>query len=330
MADASRFPRLALPFGIIGASAGWLSAGLLANPLFVRLDRSMQTPTAIVAMVLAIGAGVLIRQLCIGRHYWYDLETPDPRVRPWTDRWWLHAAIVVCCGTICGAFIGAKTNEAEIGALDGSLCALIFVPICLLVIRTARRAQRARLGSIVAASDRRAIWIILASALAVGTFESVPDWAAARIGRAPIPLLALAMSIVAGAVVIRGSMLDARAKSSAAVVMRELEPAPVDAVAPKHVDLGLGDDVHARIATSSSPYRGCDRMQMLVRGNPSDVLRALERAMTRDIVGLLFVLSSIALQGVASSSVGGAIFFRNVDPPRQLPEYGPGLVMFTR
>jgi hypothetical protein len=30
---STRFPKLALPFAIVGASAGWLSLGMVANPL---------------------------------------------------------------------------------------------------------------------------------------------------------------------------------------------------------------------------------------------------------------------------------------------------------
>ncbi|MEZ4306688.1 MAG: hypothetical protein R3F14_01380 [Polyangiaceae bacterium] len=66
---------------------------------------------------------------------------------------------------------------------------LPLLPVCAAVLAAARRAQRARLGSIVAGSDRRARGI-LATTLVIATLEGLPDWPAPRgaplFGPAPI------------------------------------------------------------------------------------------------------------------------------------------------
>jgi hypothetical protein len=46
MADPSRFPQLALPFTLVGAAAGWLSAGLVNNPFLDSTPTSPWRPPA--------------------------------------------------------------------------------------------------------------------------------------------------------------------------------------------------------------------------------------------------------------------------------------------
>ena len=53
MAEASRFPHLALPFAIVGAAGGWLSANLVANPLVQRFRWDVRVHATLVAALLA-------------------------------------------------------------------------------------------------------------------------------------------------------------------------------------------------------------------------------------------------------------------------------------
>jgi hypothetical protein len=78
MADASRFPELALPFAIVGASAGWLSAGLLANPFVGATHGGKQILAALCAMGVAAATGAFLTRRCVGRRYSYELDAPDP------------------------------------------------------------------------------------------------------------------------------------------------------------------------------------------------------------------------------------------------------------
>ena len=50
MQSRSRMPQLAFPFAAVGLCAGWLSAGLLANPL---LDATLRRHQPIAAAVAA-------------------------------------------------------------------------------------------------------------------------------------------------------------------------------------------------------------------------------------------------------------------------------------
>src|SRR5689334_10915360 len=69
MADASRFPNLAVPFALVGAAAGWLSAGLAQHPFVYAPDSTFRGVTAAVAAVLAGATGVLLRRWCVGQRY---------------------------------------------------------------------------------------------------------------------------------------------------------------------------------------------------------------------------------------------------------------------
>ena len=55
MAHRTRFPHLALPFAIVGAAGGWLSAGLLSNPLMRMTWPGKEWAAGLIAMVLAGG-----------------------------------------------------------------------------------------------------------------------------------------------------------------------------------------------------------------------------------------------------------------------------------
>jgi hypothetical protein len=315
MADASRFPRLAPPFAVVGAAAGWLSAALLGNPI---LGFSVNRPlTALVAAALAALTGVIVKRLCVGRRYWYEIGDPDPDVRPRTDVWPLHAVVMIAAGAGTGALVG--TLDKAVGhpgecAASGAVCALAFVPVGLAVIAAARRAQRARLGSIVADSDRRAVWGILAATLAVTTLEALPDWAAALEGDGRAPWAAPGMLLAAGAATLWILRADRRAQGEAREATREgltaREPEEIGPVDPGvgRVDLGLGDEVQARLARGAAAYRHRERTVALVQGSPEHAFAALARAARRGAASLAVIGAVGALHLTATTMPARATY----------------------
>jgi hypothetical protein len=300
MANGSRFPQLALPFALVGASAGWLSAGLLANPLVGALRPGRQHLAALCAMAFAAATGALITRWCVGKRYSYELDTPDTGARARSDRWPRHVAAVLAAGVASGVAVALLCDAwggPKAGAISGFFCAIAFVPVCMAVIGSARRAQRARLGSIVAGSDRRAVWGILAVTLAVATLEAVPDWAAAAVGDALSPWPALwmvwAAGLVTGGILIAdvGALRQAQRATAGGLEQRdaaEMEMEAEDAGVPR-LDLGLGEDLLARFARSASAYRGRDRTLALVQGSPEHALAALRRAVRRGTIALAVI-----------------------------------------
>jgi len=247
----------------------------------------------------------------VEKHHWYEIGDPDPGARPRTDRWPLHAIVVLLAGAAIGATVGAECFSRALCAGAGALCALVFVPVCLAVVKAARRAQRGRLGSIVAASDRRAVWGIIALTLAVTTLEALPEWPASTVHEAPLPVVVPFALGAAAALVLAILVADHRALAEAEAVigagLSAQEPAEVEpegALLPR-LDLGLGDDLLARVARGAAAYRHRERTVALVRGTPGLTLAALRRAVRRGRIGLavLGVVAAAHLAAVTTPSL---------------------------
>lgn len=303
MASSSRFPHLALPFSFVGAAGGWLSVSFLSNPLVRMTWPGKEWVAAIIAMVLAGAAGALLTRFCAGQRYAYQLDTPEPDVRLTSDSWPRHIATVLLAGALTGLAVSVAFDTYRgpiIGSLCGLCCAIAFVPVCAMVIVTARRAQRARLGSIVSASDRRAVWSILATALSVTTLEAAPNWTAALAKERDFPLPALVMwgcsALVIGWVLAMDVRAHRAAKRATAegLTAAEDDGAVVEADISK-LDLGLGDGSWERRTRSASAYRGRDRTLALVQGDPAQALWALRRAARRGMAGL--AIAAVVLLG---------------------------------
>lgn len=320
MADPSRFPHLALPFALIGAAAGWLSAGLVANPLVHTGEGGVQEIAALFAMVFGAGTGLLLTYFCVRKKYRYELEEPAPAEAVSTDRWWRHIVVVLAAGAGAGAVIATVCDVyhgPKWGAFGGVLCALAFVPVCVAVILAARRARRARLGSVVAASDRRAVWGILATTLAVATLEGAIDWPAAAAKHVIAPWPALGMLVASGLGIAAILFVDLRALRGArgtlgpGLAPRDPAETQADDTGVPRVDLGLGDDVAARVARSNSAYRGRDRTLAVVQGSPEQAFEALRRAVSRGVAGLVVTGLVLGLHVVAASPMGRLAYDRD-------------------
>lgn len=296
MADPSRFPQLAFPFAVVGACAGWLSVRMLQNPVVDLLRHGDPNVAALLAMGAGTVTGALLTRLCVGKRYVYELDTPNPDLRPHSDAWPLHIGAVLAAGSLTGALyllILQYSWDPALGAFGGTLCGAAFLPVCMTVLGFARRAQRARLGSLVAGSDRRAVWSILAITLALATLEVILDWPAAdRVG-APLP--ALGMVLGAGIVVALLRALDSaalrRVRAASTPDFERRQRGELEGVGESvpRVDLGLGDELRARFARSASAYRGSDRLAALLEGSPEQAIGALRRAVRRGTLGLVTI-----------------------------------------
>jgi hypothetical protein len=310
MADASRFPNLALPFAILGASAGWISAGFLANPLVAQAFPARADLAALCAAGAGAAAGLVVRRMCVGRRYAYQIEAPDPEARPRTDAVLAHVGVVLGAGAAAGAVVAGLHKPyggPAWGLLSGSLAALAFVPVFLAVLSAARRAQRARLGSMVAGSDRRAVWAILATTLALATAGALPEWPAAGAQNTAAPWPALLMLAGAALVVGAALLLDRRALRRAEAALLGVSPQRAEEMGAveqgvPHLDLGLGEGLAARLARSAAAYRGRDRALALVQGSPELARAALRRAVLRDAVSLALIAAMAGAHAAASTA----------------------------
>lgn len=319
MADAARFPHLALPFAIVGAAGGWLSAGLVQQPLLSEMDVSFRLVTAGVAAVFGFATGLLLRRWCVGRRYSFQIDSPDPELRPASDTWVRHLPTLWLAGTLTGGIACSVSRmcTASFGALGGLLCTLPFLPICAAVLSTARRAQRARQGSIVAGADRRAVYGILAVALLIATLEGLPDDPAPATTwlEGPLPGLALfAMSTICILFILVADALALRKARSLVVpgLARKDEVDPgLERDDAARFDLGLGKDIHARLAKSTSAYRGRERALALILGDPERAVATLQRAVRRGV--LAFAVTPFVLGAhLAAGSETAALRYREI------------------
>lgn len=294
---ARSIPELAFPFAVVGLAAGWLSAGALANPIIGLSLRPERNLAALLGTIAGAAVGAALTWRCV--------RSPEERVTGQL------AVSVIAGGALTGAAVGCA--EAGIGRglpagiLNGSLCALAFIPVCAVVVAAARRAVRARLGSIVAGADARAVWGILATALAVATLAALPDWPGSRLERAQPPLLAALMAggaaLVIAGVMVADALALARVKRLGQARMEPHEPSADEAAgAVPALDLGLGDEVQARLARGDA-YRSKARALSLLVGSADQARSALRRALARGAAGLL--IASAALGAHAWGARGG-------------------------
>jgi hypothetical protein len=245
-------------------------------------------------MIMGTVTGAVLTRACVGRRYEYEMGDPDPEVRPASDAWLIQLAIIAAAGAATGSLIVASTPRCTTPGecvLGGSICALVFAPVCFAVIAAARRAQRARLGSIVAGCDRRAVWGILAMALAVMTIEVAPSWPAYAAGDSPSPAPVLVMLALATLATFAILLADMRAASRARSVValglsaheREAEPAQEELA---RFDLGVGNDVLSHVERGRAAYRQRTKTVALVKGTPEVALGALRRAVARGKIAL--------------------------------------------
>jgi hypothetical protein len=298
----SEMPSLTLPFAVVGAAAGWLSAGFIANPLINHFGESgMEGVAALSSAAICAAIGKILPRLC-------PPQNPFSR----NSGNWIRLGVAVLLG---GGLSGAITSglmlgspeSMEDGMLLGLCCAAAFLPVCALVLRAARRAERARLGSIVADADRREVWGILVACLAVATLAALPDWKAAAWGSVPLPLVATAMALGTGLATAALLSTDKRALESIARATEGFEASPKDgdelvaSTSVPKVDLGLGDDLFAKLSRHAAAYRNRDRAVALVVGSPDLAEAAIRKAVRRGVLSLFLCGAVLTVHGAAAA-----------------------------
>jgi len=177
-------------------------------------------------------------------------------------------------------------------ALGGAAVALAFVPSCLVVFDAARRAGRARHGSLVAATDRRTVTSTVLAGVAFAGATSVPAVLSANTSDALPPLVQVGLSLAAclgstiAIVLLQRRDRGARAALEAhAAQMHWLERAPegeeilASSSAEQPIDLGLGGDRWAR--TSDATYRSSARSDVVLKGSMESAIAAFDECALR-------------------------------------------------
>jgi hypothetical protein len=320
-------PQLAFPFAAIGLAAGWLSDALLANPAVgVSLRTNQELAAGISALVCAVLGAALTRR-CVLCDLLLATEVPRP----------LLAVYVIIGGVVAGGAVGGLARDSMFGlvsgAVSGALCAVAFLPVCALVLTAARRANRARLGSIVAGTDRRAVWGIMATALSVMMLAALPDWPASRYGTVAPPRVALGMTAGAGLLILAILVADAVALTRVARVARtEMEPRDRDEAdrgeAIPELDLGLGEQVLATLSRSAAAYRSRDRVVALLIGSVGEARAALRRALLRGVLGLAIAAAVLSCHSWAAGT-GALIAYNGLRCAQSSPRscYYAGLIL---
>jgi hypothetical protein len=302
-----RMPSMVLPFAIVCGSAalftvlglGWEAESRFLDPWL---------PAAI-----ATGLGGIIG--LVFRH-WKQLTAPLSSRDALAIR---VGFVIVSAGAIVGGITGAREfprsdTDAKCCALFGAILAMMFIPSALVVLAAARRAARARLGTIVAAADRRTIYATLLAAVAFAAGLQAPAFAVGgfstniAIGMgwsfALGAFVQFAMSVVpcTGAVFVIGMFLrrDQRARElllAHGPTLRDLERTESVWAAEEEEeerDLGLGRERWVR-RTEIATYRSVPKLDVVLRGSLTEALAALDENIARRRRSLVVACLALAI-----------------------------------
>lgn len=292
-------PALAVPFAVVGAAAGWLVATLFGNPLLDLAPPSVSGPAAAVGGVVGLLAGAALTRWC-RPSFFFGVELGGTA--------WRTATVIGIGGVVAGRLVVALAlpriaHASELGASSGLVAALLFYPVALLVVGAARRAARARLGSVVASCDRREVWATLAATLGVATVLALPSWiASARSAGLVGASFAAAALLITSAAVAADTRAGARLRALTAErdALVEITPAEVERSHVPTVDVGLGDEALARKQAFGSAYRAEKRTVALLIGDLAGALEAVRTAVARKRRALLALAAVLALHAVAA------------------------------
>ncbi len=298
---ALRFPSLVLPFAVLGGAVGWAATNLLENPL---VSIAMYASPIVAAFTGAIAASLV----GLAMTAWARRQPgrDDAWIRPVRLRMRLVAGVVLS-GFGAGAFVGGITRlhgGLWSGAVCGGITAVFALPLISAVFAAGVRAQRARLGSIVAAADGRAIWAMCGGALVVPALATALDWPMWTAGRGDAPWPGLLMTMGAIGLLIGVVARDRAALADLDVAASGTREATRDPSidAPK-IDLGLGEGLAARYAATASAYRGGEREEMVLVGSVREAASALRRARTRSLSALGAAVACGTVHLVAASHI---------------------------
>jgi hypothetical protein len=295
-----RVPGLALPFALVGASAGLFSVLGLAAVRDTARSTSPIVAAAVATLAGAIAGAVLRR--------WPRLYDPLVAMDGVVLR---VAAVVLPAAGFVGAVVGGTTwGEAGLlpCAAGGALCGLAFLPSCVAVLGAAKRAMRARHGSLVADADRRTAWGSLLGVVAIAALAQAPALALGRVSELLHPLAQVGLSLVVGAVcavaLFALRALDRAGHARLGAIASDavwLERADVGANGDAEsgaVDLGLGDERWSR-SPHLATYRSASRNDVVLRGSVEDALAAFGDAIRRRRRALAAAVATVLLTAAA-------------------------------
>ena len=293
-------PPLAKPFAAFGAAAGLFAVlGLGASREAARLVSPL-VPMLLTAVVAA-GAGETLRR-------WPRLHEPAlPRevVVLWV------AVIAAAAGALSGALVALVTwgpGGMPRFTLGGAAVGLAFTPSCLVIFDAAKRAARARLGSLVAATDHRTVLSTVAAGIAFASAVQVPALLSANASLTLTPRIQLGLSfLVAAGALAMILRLQRQDRASRAILDQQardeatLESAASEEPATTGLDLGLGGETWSRL--SDVHYRASGRPDVVLRGSIREAVTAFEdcaRQRHRSLIvatcGLTAVVVSAAIR----------------------------------
>ncbi|WP_159396866.1 hypothetical protein [Sorangium cellulosum] len=326
---------LALPFGAMGLVGGCLAADQLAVPEpALRLLLTSITP--VVAALLGsyltgriggVAAGARAGDAGRGAGAgasagWAGGTALVEGPGQWTQRGPIVAGLLALgaigvAGVANGMAIGVMFGPPGlvVGAAFGAVYSLPFMPALAVVLLAASRVGRARAGSIVAASDRRAVWGATAGVIAVAVLAArawIGAHVAADLGHvvAGVGLAVVGALVVADAVAMArvmklprgrmevgesgdggeageaGEVGEGGARRAERAARADGQGASGGAGTPERVDLGLGDEVHVEVVRPTHVYRGVRQVARVVRGNRERAVAALRGALVRGGIAL--------------------------------------------
>jgi hypothetical protein len=307
--------RLELPFAAVGATAGWIADGFLVNPLVGFSAQPQQLTAAVVGGIAGLVLGAILGwRLRTGK----TVGIVGLAGHAMASGGW--------AGGVVGYSILPQLPGVESGITDGAVAGIAFVPVLAVVLAAAKRAERARHGSVVAGADARAVWSILATALGVATLPAALDPAAARFAEATsssyaarpniVPGGGLVLALAAGLVVLAALAGDAIARvrlarlGAAKLEERDVEEAKHAAAIVPTVDLGVGDAVHVELGRAASAYRSRKSPVALLLGSLAQARAAVRRALVRGVLALAVVQGVVVVHVWAASPAAFAVFLR--------------------
>lgn len=294
-------PSLAKPFAAFGAAAGLFA--ILGLGSFRDAAREV-SPLAPMLVTAAVGAaaGEVMRR-------WSRLHSPllaREAVILWV------AVITGMAGAVSGGVVGFVTWGAEGVSrftVGGAAVALAFVPSGLVVFDAAKRAGRARQGSLVAEADRRTVASTVMAGIAFAAATQVPAVLSANTSKALTPLVQVGLSFVtcvgASAAIVLLQRRDQKGRTSLEAIARDaswLERAATEDDAPSTtsagaVDLGLGADRWSR--TNDTNYRTTGRPDVVLRGSVERATAAFDESAVRRHRSLLVATAGLTAVTVA-------------------------------
>lgn len=203
-----------------------------------------------------------------------------------------------------GAVVSSGSSSSVVireSTLSGLLGGLACVPGVALAARAARRANRARPGSVLHEIERRGVWTLPAATMTVGSVVAlVGNPGLLKLTRQdPAPALAIALVATTTLLITFAQEVSAsRFARRVAATASELRPREAGAAEQAHVpqiDIGIGDQVFEHCRSMFS-YRSAENLTLIVRGDPLLGNKLATRAALRTGVALTI---GIAATGVS-------------------------------